>query len=124
MENNEQGPVINPVENPAPAPVEVSNDDKMMAMLAHLLGGILGFIVPLNIWLIKKDQDSFVTEESKEALNFQLLMLIIMIIGGFVTCGVVSSIAWVVSVILGIIGGLKARDGIHYKYPFNLRLIK
>lgn len=34
MENNEQGPVINPVENPAPAPVEVSNDDKMMAMLA------------------------------------------------------------------------------------------
>lgn len=84
----------------------------------------MGFIVPLIIWLIKKDQSAFVAEESKEALNFQIVMLVVIWVIGPFTCGILSTIGWIVSVVLGIIGGMKARDGINYKYPFNLRLIK
>ena len=45
-------------------------------MLAHLLGALLGFLGPLIIWLVKKDDHPFVAEQSKEALNFQLTLLI------------------------------------------------
>lgn len=124
MENNEQGPVINPVENPAPAPVEVSNDEKTMAMLAHLLGIFTSFIAPLIIFLMKKDQSAFVAEESKEALNFQIMMAVVIYVGGTITCGVLAVVGGILTLIWGIMACLKARDGIHYKYPINLRLIK
>src|SRR5437868_1922887 len=55
---------------PAPSP-----EEKQMGMLAHLLG-IIGFVGPLIIWLIKKDQSPFVDDQGKEALNFHLTMLI------------------------------------------------
>jgi uncharacterized protein len=58
----------------------VSQDDKTMGMLAHVLG-IISFIGPLVIWLVKKDQSQFVDENGKVALNFQLTMLIGFLIG-------------------------------------------
>ena len=36
----------------------------------------------------------------------------------------ISLAAWVVSVIFSIIGGLKANEGVAYRYPFAIRLIK
>src|SRR4051812_11305473 len=60
-----------PYTGPAPTP-----DDKTMAMLAHLLGIVTGFVGPLIIWLVKKDQSPFVDDQGKEALNFQLTLLI------------------------------------------------
>src|SRR2546423_4278523 len=65
-----------------PAPDE---DSKTMAMLAHLLG-ILGFLGPLIIWLIKKDQSPFVNDQGKEALNFHLTLLIGIIVGIATAC--------------------------------------
>src|SRR5438105_972285 len=47
-------------------------DERMMAMFCHL-GGILGgFILPLVIWLIKKDESRYIDYHGKEALNFQI----------------------------------------------------
>ncbi len=53
---------------------------KNWALLAHL-GTLLGFvvdfgnfIVPLVIWLSKKDENTFITEHAKESLNFQVSM--------------------------------------------------
>jgi uncharacterized Tic20 family protein len=108
---------------PAPTP-----DDKSMGMLAHLLG-ILGFIGPLIIWLIKKDTSPFVNDQGKEALNFQLMLLIGWVVGAvanLVFC--VGILIWlaviVVGVIFSIIGAMKAKEGIAYRYPFTIRFIK
>ena len=38
----------------------MTQDERTMAMLAHLLGIVTGFLGPLVIWLIKKDQSKFV----------------------------------------------------------------
>ncbi|MFA4945037.1 MAG: DUF4870 domain-containing protein [Lentisphaeria bacterium] len=108
-----------PPEMPAP-----SQDDKTMAMLAHLLGGLLSFLVPLIIWLVKKDQSPFVATEAKEALNFQLVMLIGYIVLGTITCGFGWPIVWIVSIIFGILGGMQAKEGKNYRYPFNIRMVK
>ena len=55
----------------------------MWAMFAHLaaFAGFfpagIGFVVgPLVVWLIKKEQYPFVDEQGKEAVNFQITMLI------------------------------------------------
>ncbi|GGK86956.1 membrane protein [Salinibacterium xinjiangense] len=111
-------------------------EDRQWASFAHL-GGIIGFLPSLIIWLVFKDRGSFTNAEAKEALNFQITVTIaqvaIQILAGMlavVTFGIgflFGGLAWViiiVSIIFSIMGFLKAKDGIAYRYPFALRLIK
>jgi len=102
-------------------------DDRTMALLAHLLGIVLGFIGPLIIWLVKKDQSPFVEDQSKEALNFQITLLIAYAIGGVTTMVCVGFIilpaVWLASLILSILAGVAANKGEAYRYPLTIRLI-
>jgi hypothetical protein len=124
----------------------ISAQERQMAMFAHLsalLGGIITagwagsigcFVGPLVIWLVKKDTMPFVDDQGKEALNFNitvaivflaLLLLSIMTLGiGLVIAipaWIIIGIAWLV---LTIIASIKANEGVAYRYPFALRLIK
>lgn len=119
------------VDNPNPTPEytqpTLSDDDKTMALLAHLLGIVLGFIGPLIIWLIKKDTSAFVNDQAKEALNFQITILIAWVIAG-VLCVVLIGfvlipVIWLASIILSIMAGMAAKDGNYYRYPMTIRLI-
>ena len=106
-------------------------DEKMMGMLAHILGAVASFLGPLIIWLIKKDESPFVDDQGKEALNFQITIVI-----GYVASGILGLVPVigcltvilipalaVTSLIFGILGGLEANKGVAYRYPFALRLI-
>jgi len=101
----------------------------MWGMLSHLTG-LVGFIGPLVVWLIKKEEFPFVDEQGKEALNFQITMLIYFIVAGlttFICIGfVLTPAVWVADVVFLIIAAIKANDGYHYRYPWPLiiRLIK
>ena len=112
------------------AAMPASQEDRTLAMLTHLSGIILGFIVPLIIWLINKDRadKGFLNDQAKEALNFQITILIAYIAGTVLTIiligPLISLAAWIVSVIFSIIAGLKANEGVAYRYPISLRLIK
>jgi uncharacterized Tic20 family protein len=105
-------------------------EDRTLAMLTHLSGIILGCVVPLVIWLINKEKSDkgWLTDQAKEALNFQITILIGYIAGTVLTIiligPLISLAAWVVSVIFSIIAGLKANEGVAYRYPFAIRLIK
>ena len=105
-----------------------SKDDCNMAMLAHLLGIFTGFLGALVVWLVKKDSSTYIAQESVEALNFQITVMI-----GYVICSVLSVIViglimfpllYIVNIIFCIIGALAASKGTGYRYPFALRLIK
>lgn len=102
-------------------------DEKTMGMLCHLLGLFTGFLGPLIIWMIKKDESQYVNVHGKEALNFQLTCLI-----GYVASGVLSLVfigfftalaIWVVAIIFGIMGTMAANRGETYEYPINIRMI-
>lgn len=119
--------------------------ERQMAMFAHLsaiLGGLLTsalggwgtFLGPLVIWLIKKDEMPFVNDQGKEALNFNITVAIVcvaLLVLTFITLGIgalltvplmiVVGIAWLV---FTIIAAIKANEGVAYRYPFALRLIK
>ncbi|MEO0515306.1 MAG: DUF4870 domain-containing protein [Planctomycetota bacterium] len=114
---------------PAIDPASLTTDDTNMGMLAHLLG-IVGFLGPLIIWLIQKDKSAFADQEGKEALNFQIFIFIIYIVlvpVTALTCGVGGFLylpVFVCAIVFSIMGAMKAKDGIGYRYPLTLRLIK
>jgi len=107
------------------------SDEKTMGMLSHILGAVTSFVGPLIIWMIKKDESPFVNDQGKEALNFQITVVIayvVSIIMSFIP--VVQCVAfvfypavWVASLVFSILGGLEANKGKAYRYPFALRLI-
>jgi uncharacterized Tic20 family protein len=117
-----------PIIEPKPGGGPDDKEARQMAMLAHLLGALIGFLGPLIIWIIKKDTSSFVDDQGKEALNFQLTMLIGYVVSGFLmlACiGYFTAIAiWLMSLIFGIIGGMKASEGQYYRYPITIRMIQ
>lgn len=109
---------------------DVPQDQRTMAMLAHLLGILTGFLGPLIIWLINKDkpESGFVNDQAKEALNFQITLLLVYIVGvvlSIILIGIfINLAAWLACIILSIMAGMKANEGVEYRYPFALRLIK
>lgn len=118
--------------------MEIQDADKnarTMGMLCHLLGLLIltqlsfGQIWgPLILWLVKRDDHPFIDEQGKEALNFQISMTIYMLLCVplvFVGIGILLLVALqILDVVLCIIAGLKANEGIAYKYPFTIRFIK
>ena len=113
---------------------ETNQDARTWAMLCHLsmLSGLVtgfGFwLGPIIVWLIKKNDHSFVDEHGKEAVNFMITVTLAGFVCGilvFVLIGVFLLMALgVISVVMPIIAGLKANNGEHYQYPAILRLIK
>jgi len=111
----------------ADVPSEIKPDDKTMAMLAHGLG-IFGFLGPLIIWLIKKNQSKYVDEQGKEALNFQLTLLIGDALALATWCFVVGIFIWaavyIIRIVFVVLSIMAVNKGEHYRYPFAIRLIK
>ncbi len=105
-----------------------SNDDRNLAMLAHLLGIVSGFVGALIIWLVKKDQSAFVDEQGKEALNFQITVMIGFVgswILMFVLIGMLlMPLLLIANLVFCILAAVAASKGEHYKYPFAIRLLK
>jgi uncharacterized Tic20 family protein len=116
-----------PVKSPA---VALSDDDRTWGMLAHLsaliamaLGGMT-FLGPLIVWLVKKDQSAFVADQGKEALNFQLSVLIVVLICAVTLIGLLLvPVIFVASIIYSIIAGMEANKGVAYRYPYTIRMI-
>lgn len=111
-----------------------SKDERTMAMICHLLvfsGYLIPFgnlIGPLVLWLIKKDTMPFVDDQGKEVLNFQITVAIALL-ACFLTFWLfipilIFFIILITSVVFTIIGAIKANEGVAYRFPFSLRLIK
>lgn len=123
----------------APPPDKVSTDSRNLGALAHLsalvgLAGVPSFIGPLVVWLLQRERDPFVAEQAREALNFNLSVLIY-VAGGIalsiVTIGlgllivvptaIVGAVAWLV---VTVMAAIQAADGRPYRYPLTLQLVR
>lgn len=117
---------------PSAAPTE---NERTWGMLAHL-SALAGLVVPLVgivlgplvVWLAKRDESVFVAAHAKEALNFNIsvllgaivcMLLMLVFIG--VLLGTALFIAWLV---MTLVAAIKASEGHPYQYPFSLRLVK
>lgn len=112
-----------------------SQDERTWGMLSHLsafVGLVIPFfgaiLAPLIIWLAWRDRSPFVGEQAKEALNFNISVAI-----GWLVCGLLTVVfigillgiglffAWLA---LTILAAIRASEGVQYRYPLNLRLVR
>ncbi len=106
----------------------VTENERMLAVLAHALTLIAWIFAPLIIYLLKKDDSYYVRDHAKESLNFQLtlliaylvaFMLVIVVIGVFLL-----AVIGFMQLVLVIVATIKAADNQLYRYPFTIRFIK
>lgn len=111
-----------------------SRDERQWAMLCHLSAMLMyctvigGFIAPLVIWLLKRDEMPFVADQGRETLNFQITTLLALIVGGllaivligFVIIGAVLLFHFIVT----IIATVRVSEGVLYRYPVCWRVIR
>ncbi len=122
---------------PAEMSQEINKDARMWAMFCHLVGlaallppipifgGVIGALI---IWQVKKDEFPFVDEQGKEALNFQISILIYAIVAGLLIFACIGALllpaVMIFDIVFAIIAAIKANDGFHYRYPLCCRFIK
>lgn len=105
------------------------SDQRMWAMLAHLGAILFGFLAPLVVYLVQKDRGQYVREQSREALNFNITLLIAYVVVGILTvvtfglAGILFFALIVLNILFPILGGLAANKGENYRYPINWRLV-
>lgn len=110
-------------------------DERMWGMLCHLsalamfilpaAGNIIG---PLIVYLIKKDEYSFVDDQGKESLNFQITVTILMFASAIliiIGIGILLLLAiGIAALVFTIIAAVRANEGEFYRYPWSIRFLK
>ena len=112
---------------------ESSPDERNWAVLSHILALLAALfvigqvLVPLGIWLWKKDESPFIGEHARESLNFQLSMTIYFVVAyllAYVLIGVLLlALLAGVELVCVLLAAVYARRGELFRYPFSLRLI-
>ena len=120
----------------------------LAALLTSWIAGVAGAIAALAVWMLVRDKSAFASEHAREALNFNLSMLIytavaaaitVLLVGAtLVTLGIgllvtapagllllavyaAIAVAWLVC---SMVAAFKAYDGQPYRYPITIRLFK
>ncbi|MEH7075387.1 DUF4870 domain-containing protein [Neobacillus drentensis] len=106
----------------------VSNDERLLAAGIYVLSIFFPVLAPLIIWLIKKDESSFIDFHGREYFNFLISYSIYFIIAGISTIiliGIVLlPVLGVMLFVFTIIAAIKAYEGNQYRFPLIFRLIK
>jgi uncharacterized Tic20 family protein len=112
-----------------------TQDERTWGMLAHLAafglfivpfgGNLLG---PLLVWLLKREQSNFIADQGRESLNFNISVFLAGIVCGllvYVLIGILlGAVLFIFWLVMTIVAGIRASEGIRYRYPFSLRLVK
>lgn len=112
-----------------------SQDERTWGMLAHL-SAFVGLVFPVfgnilapwGIWVARRDRSAFVGKQAKEALNFNISVGIAWLVCWALTyvfvgilLGIVLFVSWLT---LTILAGIRAGEGVDFRYPLALRLVK
>jgi hypothetical protein len=140
-ESSAPPPIQPPPPVAPPPPVNPESQARTWNMWCHLsvlsafiipFGNLLG---PFLVWQLKKNEIPSVEAHAKAALNFQLTILIALVVGaaiafilafvcvGYLLFPVVGAIA-LCGIILPIIAGVRANDGADFKYPYTIEFLK
>ena len=119
----------------------------LLALMTAWMVGVAGIVGAGIVYLLKRDDSPFVAEHAREAINFNLSMLlysaaavvlgvvlagvtvltlgiglIVTVPAGMLLLAAVGAIA-VMWLVCSVVAGFKAWNGEHYRYPLTLRLI-
>jgi uncharacterized protein len=103
------------------------------AMFCHL-SAFAGFIIPfgsiigpLIVWSMKKDQYPLVDDQGKEAINFQISMLMYFIVSAILVLALVGIPLLIAlfffKLIITVVAAIKANEGTRFRYPLRIRFL-
>ena len=99
----------------------------LSALAGFVIPGAGHILGPLIVWLVKRGESAEIDAHGKEALNFQISMLIYNVVAGILCLIVIGfvllAVLHVLNVVFVIIASLRASEGQIYRYPLTLRLI-
>ncbi|MEE6288957.1 DUF4870 domain-containing protein [Georgenia sp. MJ173] len=125
---------------PYPGPQQPSGgDDRTIAVLAHLSpviamivsAGWLSFLGPLIVWLVWRDRGPLVRNAAASAFNFNITVWLANIIGWVCLFTVILipvafvlwALAWIIQIVLSILGAVRASRGEVYRYPLQVPIL-
>lgn len=118
---------------PATSFEQIMENSYNYSMLMHLaqfcafMLPFLGWVVPLVMWMLKKDDD-YIDQQGKVIFNWVLSVLVYFFIALTLTMiliGIPMLFALVIcSIVFTIIGALKAKEGIVKNYPLAIRFFR
>mgnify|MGYP001409371851 CR=1 FL=1 len=122
--------------DPRAVDANATPEERTWATFQHL-GGLMAWfvigpfcvLVPLVMWLIKKDESEYLDDHGREALNFELSLLLyalLLIPVAILTLGLgaLLYIPWAALGLIGpIVGSVAANKGRYFRYPATIRFI-
>jgi len=103
-------------------PAEVRN----MATLCHILA-LVGFVGPLVMWLLKKNEHGFIDEQGRASLNFQFTVTIGYVVAWILAPLIIGFILMIVLVVANMVfvvkAAMKTRKGLPANYPVSVRFL-
>ncbi|MGV3464418.1 MAG: DUF4870 domain-containing protein [Heyndrickxia sp.] len=105
-----------------------TSDERLLATLIYISSFFTVFIGPLIIWLLKKDESSFVDYHGKEYFNFLISYFIYSLISGILVIiligGILLGIIAILVFIFTILAAVKAYEGERYQIPLVIRFLR
>jgi len=108
-------------------PGNPTSDERNISTITHLGGILFSFIPALIVWMLKKEDSIYIATQAKEALNFQITVLIGHLVAGVLIWVLIGflliPVIWLLNIVFCIIAAISTSKGQVYCYPFSLRLI-
>src|SRR5699024_2430153 len=105
-----------------------SPSDRTAAVCTHIWSILLGWLLPLILFLVKKDDSPYVREHARQSLNFELTQFQIFFIGWIFSLTadglLIHLSASSVHVIFHVNGAIAANRGQRYRIPLAISMIK
>ncbi|MFJ7725707.1 DUF4870 domain-containing protein [Neobacillus sp. NPDC097160] len=106
----------------------IKSEERLMGAGIYVLSLFFPILAPLIIWLIKKDESSFIDYHGKEYFNFFISYFVYSIVAGILTIVIIGIfLLWalgIAALIFSIIAAVRAYEGEEYQFPWIFRLIK
>ncbi|MBM7654770.1 DUF4870 domain-containing protein [Neobacillus cucumis] len=106
----------------------IKSEEKLLAAGIYVLSLFFPIIAPLIIWLLKKEESSFINFHGKEYFNFFISYFVYSVVAGILTFVIIGIfLLWalgIAALIFSIIAAIKAYEGQEYHFPWIFRLIK
>jgi len=131
---NDRG--FHPIPNPAASSDPLTDPtvqewERTYATFVHLSGLLMAVFVPVLpavvLWLVKKNESPYINDHGKEAINFQISLLIYYVAGAILTMAVIGVLiipaVWVLGIVGVILSSIAANKGKYYRYPMTIRLL-
>lgn len=112
----------------------MTNLERPWVLGAHI-GTLLGytivlgsFLIPLFVWMSKKEESEVIAAHAKASLNFQISMALYTIVAGlsiFILIGIPFLIIIpIVNLVCVILATIEADKGKLYNYPLSITFVK